>query len=235
MTLPAPQRPSVPPLQWVRPPQQARSQETLQRLLDAAERLAVVHGMSGVTVGDVVREAHSSVGAFYARFTDKDALFRTLHQRACEEAVATADLVLDPVRWRDDALVDAIEQIAAFVVEVFHERSGLVIASSAAVATDSSYAARAADLGRELAARMRRLLEERRAEIDHPDLEVAADFVVRMMLATLEQNTILARVTPTERTISRSELARQLARAMLGYLGAARKRSHLRPARGARP
>ena len=57
-------------LAWVRAPQQARSQETLDRILDAAERLVSEKGFEDTTVADVVARAGSSVGAFYTRFRD---------------------------------------------------------------------------------------------------------------------------------------------------------------------
>ena len=68
----------VPVLRWVRPPQQARSQETLHRILDAAEVLVAEKSFEDASVSEIVRRANSSVGAFYARFEDKDAVLRVL-------------------------------------------------------------------------------------------------------------------------------------------------------------
>src|SRR5206468_8661548 len=102
---------SLTPLHWVKPPQQARSQKTLERLLDAAEELIAEHGVASVTVSEVVRRAESSVGAFYARFPDKDALLATLHERSCVEALATAELALDSKRWESSDLATAIHEM----------------------------------------------------------------------------------------------------------------------------
>ncbi|HEY1598537.1 MAG TPA: helix-turn-helix domain-containing protein, partial [Pirellulales bacterium] len=66
-------------VEWVRPPRQTRSQETLERLLDAAEEVFAEKGFESATVAEVVRRAKSSVGAMYARFTDKNALLSCLH------------------------------------------------------------------------------------------------------------------------------------------------------------
>ena len=63
--------PSAAGLHWVRPPQQARSQETLNRLLDAAEQLVAEKGFDDTPVAEVARRAGSSVGAFYSRFREK--------------------------------------------------------------------------------------------------------------------------------------------------------------------
>ena len=61
-------------LRWIRPPQQARSQETLGRILDAAEALVAEKGFDDTPISEIVQRAGSSVGAFYTRFPAKDAL-----------------------------------------------------------------------------------------------------------------------------------------------------------------
>lgn len=62
----------------LRPPAQARSQKTLSALLDAGRRLLEERPFSQVTVQDIVTEAGSSSGSFYARFDDKNAFFAAL-------------------------------------------------------------------------------------------------------------------------------------------------------------
>ena len=70
------------PLQWANAPQQDRSRQTLERLLDATEQIIRTRGVDAVTIPEVARAARSSVGSFYARFTSKAALLQTLHERA---------------------------------------------------------------------------------------------------------------------------------------------------------
>ena len=88
-----------PLIQWIHPPRQARSQQTLDRLLDAAEELLVTGGFDEITVPEIVERAKSSVGAFYARFKDKDGLLHALHQRTCDDAYAAMEKGLDPADW----------------------------------------------------------------------------------------------------------------------------------------
>ena len=85
-------------LRWVRPPRQARSQETLDRILDAAEALVAEKGFGDATVADIARRAESSVGAFYARFKDKEGLLYALYERYFEQANATAARSRIPIR-----------------------------------------------------------------------------------------------------------------------------------------
>jgi AcrR family transcriptional regulator len=98
------------PLHWVKPPQQARSRKTLEKVLDAAEDVIKERGVAGLTVSEVVRRAGSSVGAFYARFADKESLLATLHERNCAEALATAELALDPARWESADIASILDR-----------------------------------------------------------------------------------------------------------------------------
>ena len=62
-------------LRWVRPPRQDRSRDTHMRYVEAAQRLlARGRSFSETSVAELAKEAQSSVGAFYSRFRDKDAL-----------------------------------------------------------------------------------------------------------------------------------------------------------------
>ena len=99
---------SKPELEWVRPPRQARSQETLDRILDAAEALVAEKGFEDTPVAEIAQRAGSSVGAFYARFHDKDGLLHALYERYYEQAIATADAALDPARWEGARIAELI-------------------------------------------------------------------------------------------------------------------------------
>src|SRR5690349_3773360 len=68
------------PLRSVARPKQARSEESLRRLLDAAESLIHERGFGEVSIADIARRARSSVGGFYSRFRDKDELLLALHE-----------------------------------------------------------------------------------------------------------------------------------------------------------
>ncbi|MFE0024856.1 TetR/AcrR family transcriptional regulator [Amycolatopsis sp. NPDC059021] len=60
--------------QGFRPPQQARSRESLQKVLAAAEHVLAERGIEEFTVAAVAEQAGMSVGAIYRRFSGKDQL-----------------------------------------------------------------------------------------------------------------------------------------------------------------
>jgi AcrR family transcriptional regulator len=204
----------------VKPPQQQRSLKTLERLLDAAEELITEHGTGALTVGDVVRRAESSVGAFYARFADKDALLATLHQRSCDEALATADLAFDPDRWSSANLATAMSEVILFTLSLCRARRGLLLAFIAMAAADVAYAERRAKLETEIADRLHAFLVARKGEVTHPDLRVAATVMIRMILSTLEYGALVFRGATGEHALTDDRMAAELCRAMLCYLGA---------------
>ncbi len=65
---------------WVLPAHQSRSREQRDRLLKAGERVFASQGFWESHVSEIVKEANCSVGSFYRRFRDKEALFLALQQ-----------------------------------------------------------------------------------------------------------------------------------------------------------
>ncbi|RMF20961.1 MAG: TetR/AcrR family transcriptional regulator [Deltaproteobacteria bacterium] len=172
-------------LRWVRPPQQARTRESLTRLLDAAEDLVSERGFDEASVADITRRARSSVGGFYRRFRDKQGLLHALHERFCEEAQATADEAFDPERWRGADAGLIIDAFVSFLVEIYREKAGLLRAFLVQAALDTSVRERTEALFEYLVTGLSVLLEARREEIGHPDPAMASEFGMRVVLGTM--------------------------------------------------
>src|SRR5947208_15475116 len=95
-----------------RPPQQTRSQETLDRILDAAERVLEKKSFTEATLAEIMERAGVTVGAFYRRFPDKDALLHLLDERFFREMQERADELLDPAHWRGAAAAEIPTEVA---------------------------------------------------------------------------------------------------------------------------
>ncbi|MFT3770050.1 MAG: helix-turn-helix domain-containing protein [Minicystis sp.] len=205
-------------LRWVRAPQQDRSKRTLERLLDAAEEIIRSKGAAALTVPAVAQAAQSSVGSFYARFRDKDALLGTLHERACEQSILTAEAALDPARWEGVPTRDVIRAFVVFSVAVFAERRPMMLAFSAELASHPEFAARRARTAAGIARALLGLLMPRRAEIGHPDPELAAGMALRMVTSVLEQRNGLEAGGVAEVAVKDDVLIDELTWAVLRYL-----------------
>jgi AcrR family transcriptional regulator len=203
-------------LRWVRPPQQARTRESLNRLLDAAEKIVARKGFDETSIVEIARAAGSSVGGFYRRFRDKDGLLHALHERFCQEARATAEDVLDPARWRGAPAQQIVTEFTAFLVEVYRERDGLLRAFLVRGMSDDTVRHRTDELFGDLSAGMIKLFSQRTDELSHPDPAVALPLSLRLVVGTLN-HTIQLR--PSMLDIHDDRLAAELSRAFLCYLG----------------
>lgn len=221
--------PAAPELRWVHPPRQARSQETLERLLDAAEQLVAEKGFDDATIAELVRRAGSSVGAFYARFRDKEGLLYALYERYLEQALATADSALDPRRWEGASIPSIVGAVVPFLVSVYRERRGLIRAFVLRNHVDAEFRARQERFSHHVEAGLSRLLMARAAEIRHPAPARAATLGLAMVVSTIESAILFGELRSSALTLSDGELAAELTRAFLAYLGAAEAPRAARP------
>ena len=155
------------------------------RLLDAAEELLEARGVSGMTISAIVKEARSSVGAFYARFDDKDTLLRCLFERFYREAELTADAALDPGRWADLPLRETLASTIAFTAATFLERRGIIAAIEERSVTDPDLTEPARALGALISERLLALAAARGEVFGHPDPERAVALCVWLVLSAL--------------------------------------------------
>jgi AcrR family transcriptional regulator len=206
-------------LQWVRPPRQARSQQTLDRILDAAEALVAEKGFDDSPVAEIVARAGSSVGAFYTRFEDKYALLHALSARFSEQGMATADEALAPERWRDASIAEILHSVLRFLVSIYRERAGLMRAFVVRNYVDPEFAERTDRLSLYVKARVVELLLERRGEIGNADPDRAVRFGLAMVFSTLENALLFGELRSSPLNLSDDEFSTELARAYLAYLG----------------
>jgi AcrR family transcriptional regulator len=206
-------------IEWVRPIHQARSQETLERILEAAEEVVSEKGFDSATVSEIVRRANSSVGAMYARFNDKDSLLVVLQERFIEQALATTEAVLDPARWEGASIGEILSAALPFVVHVYQQKRGLIRAFILRGCNDEQFAERSVRVGREISERLIKLLTARREEIKHPDPVLATDFALRMTFDVLDAATFYGDLQRTKLTMTADQYAEELTRMFLSYLG----------------
>ena len=208
----------VEPLHWIRPPRQARTQESLERLLDAAEALLRDKRFEDVHVSEVARRAGTSVASFYRRFKDKYALLHALHERLCEEAFATADDALAPERWAGKSIREILETVVPFLIAVLEEREALDHAVYERGLSDEAMRERSNRLLRYVMEGLSELMLARPAEITHPDPERAVSFALVQMVSLLVHTyTVGIRDIELVRS-SDTQVAAQLVDSCLAYL-----------------
>ena len=163
------------PLQTVAGPKQARSERTLQRLLDAAQVLIEEKGHAAVSIPEIARRARSSVGGFYARFRDKNELLRALEERHFIEVWQRLEALADARRWENVSTAQVVEAAVAELVSVTRERRRLIAAFLVSAIQDPAIREGGLRFRRRVEECIRGLLLPRRGEMDHPDPALAVD------------------------------------------------------------
>jgi AcrR family transcriptional regulator len=204
-------------LEWVRMPRQARSQQTLERLLDAAEAIIAEQGVDNASVAEIARRADSSIGAFYARFHDKEGLLRYLFERFGEQADATALVALEPSRWEGVPLRQALETLLRFMSAVLNDKRGLIAAMFARVATDPSLGLLGDRLLERISSLLTALITSRGARVEHRELDKAVHVVVWTVLSALELRAVYS--IHSKPRFSDNDAASELTELCIRYLG----------------
>lgn len=206
-------------LQTVSGPKQARSERTLQRLLDAAESLIKEKGHAAVSIPEIARRARSSVGGFYARFRDKNELLRALEERHFIQLLQRLEALADRRRWENASTVDIVEAAVAELVATTRERRHMIAAFLVRAIEDPVI--------REGGLRFRRMVEERigallllrSAEMTHPNPALAIDLGIQTAFALMQQHVLIEETQVGGHPLTDDELRRELATIFLRYLG----------------
>jgi AcrR family transcriptional regulator len=201
-------------------PKQPRSERTQERLLRAAEKLILEKGLADASVPEIARSAGSSVGGFYARFPDKDALLRALEERFFAEMLTRVAKLADAGRWGDAPIAVIASACAGELVAVFRERRNLIAAFLHTSTRDPELLADAIRFRAATAERIATLLLPRRHELRHPDPRLAIDLGVQFAFALMLQLVVVGDVRAGGRVLSDRELQAEIERNFLAYIGA---------------
>jgi AcrR family transcriptional regulator len=197
-------------------PQQRRSQESLERILDAAEYLIRQHGFDNMTVAEVVQRSESSVGSLYARFRNKRGLLQAVQARyheRMEDAIAAA---FDEAR--DECLADAVVRVVRVLCNHLLNEPELFRAFIVEAVFDS----RVRTQGERANANRRKNLTDvllvHRAEITHPDPELAVRWFYTVCMAVLRERITFGEASELAGAFSDEAMVRELTRTMTNYL-----------------
>jgi len=211
----------------VRPPLQQRSQATLDRILEAAEDLLSRRLWETITLKDILEASGVSVGAFYARFPNREALLPCLYARYDHRLTVNAARVLDPARWQGYGLRPRVEILFRYVVGRYRAHRGIMRALALRARTHPDTATvehrrHRTDFYRNAAD----LLLECRGEMGHPDPDQAVPFGL-LLAGSVFREKILYDTAPHSQSLSMADrlLARETSRAFLNYVDIRRRSS----------
>lgn len=201
------------------PPQQERSRETLRKLLEGAEQLFAEVPISEATVPEICARAGFTTGAFYRRFRDKEELLDTLFAGLLDDIDSTVSEALDGAETADLDLEDSVRAFIAAMVDYYTRRAGLCRAIMLSTTAENRYRESVMRQAHRCSQQLAKVLERRRAEFDHPDTKLAADFAFRQVFAVLDQTVRFPGGSPTSVKLNNDALTTELTRGFLGYIG----------------
>jgi AcrR family transcriptional regulator len=208
----------------VLPAHQARSRESLARLLKATADVLNQEGLERATIPRIAARAGLSPGTVYRRFPDKDALLREVCLRLFDENYRRTKELLATERWKSMSLAEMSRSIIAITLRGHQFHRGLLRALLFFTLQhpDAAFVRKSEELEWKTFQDVAELLLTRKKEIHHPDPASAVKFA--MMMVGVAANGVL--ILPRDpKDLSRflpdieAQLERELPRMFLRYLG----------------
>jgi AcrR family transcriptional regulator len=214
----------MPAKKSVLPAQQARSRESLARLLKSAAEILNKDGLGGATIPRIAARAGLSPGAVYRRFPDKDALMREVCLRLLTENYEGTKKLLASDQWQSMPLAKMVRTIITITLQGHHSHRGLLRAYLlfSLQHPDHAFIRNCDDLEWKTLNDVSELLLRRRREIHHPDPETAVKLAVLTVGVLASGIFILPQHADAyDRFLPNMEaqLQRELPRMFLRYLG----------------
>lgn len=205
-------------------PQQARSRESLRKLLKAAAEVLGQHGVEGTTIPRIAQHAGLTPGAVYRRFPDKDALLETVILGILERQHERLRVALTPEMARQIPLAVFAEHVITSMLISYRASAGLLRAVRQFVqARDQTvFYKKAAKLEMQTFQYLMELFLVHRKEIRHHDPQVAVAFALVTLSSTLIELILVDHDLRCWQVVIPKDdqtLKRELLRNFLSYLG----------------
>ena len=206
-------------------PQQARSRESLRKLLKAAAEVLGQHGVEGTTIPRIAAHAGLTPGAIYRRFNDKDALLETVILGTLDRQDERLRTGLTPEMAAQIPLPVLAEQVVHSLVVSYRANAGLMRAMRQFVRTrvDTEFWKKACRLEIHWYERLVGLFLTNAKDIQHPEPKMAVSLGMMMVIGALDElvlDTSEIRVWKGLMPQDDLTLKDELTRAFLSYLGA---------------
>jgi AcrR family transcriptional regulator len=201
------------------PPKQERSLQTLNRLLDAAEKVLEEDGLDAATVPVIAKRAGVSVGVVYRRFPNKDALIRAVYERFLWRINEQNSMMLSTLNRVQCALPDLLRGMIRGSVEGHRRKRSLLRALHhfARTHSDPTMKREAGKMNRASTAALTALMLTHQDKIKHPDPEAAIQFAVLMLAAVIRA--VIIDEEGTYGMTAPDDLEEELTGMIFGYLG----------------
>lgn len=208
----------------LRPPKQRRSRQTLQKFLDATRELLEEKSFDDISVAEITRKAGASVGAFYARFDDKDGLLEYLNGLFDAEITGDVRRTLDSRNWDDAPLEAVAAELFQVLVRSHRHHRGTLRALVLRTLGSGGGPDGPSDMPEALSP-AKPLVDEilrRRSLINHPSPDVAVHLGLSMAASAVRERVLypeLGADTRPRTPVTDAVFVEELTRVFLAFLG----------------
>lgn len=202
------------------PPKQARSLETVNRLLDAAEQLLEAEGLEATTVPAIAKKAKVSVGVVYRRFPDKDTLLRAVWERFLAQKREQTQAILAATAGLECTLPDLVRGMIRGTIDAQRKKRHLLRALLHFSRThpDPAFKRAAYELNQANVAAITVLMLQHRDRIEHPNPEAAIQFALLTLASVIQAVIVEGDATQVAGLRAPVNLEEEMTRMLLGYL-----------------
>ena len=201
------------------PSQQKRSNDTTDRLLEAAEELLRIEGFEAATLRAIAKRANVSAGIVYRRFRDKDSILRAVYTRFFARIREGNKRTLNQGMLRAGSRIQVLTAIVRSIAEGYRRNRDLLrsLVLYARTHPDLGFRRRARKLNMLVYADICGLLLRSSEALPQPDPEAAVAFALSSAAAVLQERVLFADVTAMP-LMSRAELISETAKMIDCYL-----------------
>jgi AcrR family transcriptional regulator len=197
-------------LDRVSAPKQARSLDSLRRIVRAMETLLERKAFPEISMSEIEAESKCGLATIYARFRDKASILAALHESLRDRFSAQIDQWLNAEHWTNASFEEATMAIATGIVEFYSRNHNLLRA--ALLLDDAEVYERAAASFRQASLRMQHFLAAKsNSKLNAQTLAERADLATRAIYALLHQRLIFQSILSGSRPRDDREFAAEIA------------------------
>jgi len=214
----APTAAQASPEQLIRPPLQRRSQESLERVLQAGAELLLEVGYEGFTLQEVSKRSGVSIGSIYARAPSKEALILAIYDQEMAKVSAANERLRETARLEDLKGRELIIALVELMARSTLEHADILRVFMYRALVDEEIWRRGSERSTMLSRAFEEALLDHKDELNHPDPELAIDVAFRFVYNTLVRRVTHGGTFESQRPLGDDDLIRELGEAAADYL-----------------
>lgn len=184
-------------------------------MMNAAEQLFAEQGIEDTSIQQIVSQAGTSIGAFYQRFENKDALIHTIFYLLLDEAFLDEDhLITDP----DQSLEQTLENILLPMVKLYQSKKGVFLAMMMEEQRNPNIHAYVKEVQEIAQKRYLKALKNHKSDINHKNTRAAIFMALRMMTAYVDHTLLWSKDAEMEKALSFNTSSKELIKMIALYL-----------------